>query len=153
MEVTHLEFNDIQKLMSGFEKSSTRELKIDDQDFHLYLSKNESSVNLPEKNADTAGAPVATQTAPATPTVQQSAHSVTIKAPLVGTVYLQPKPNKPPYVKIGDQVHRGDVVCVIEAMKMLTEVKSDHDGLIKEINVENGDLVEFNQPLFTITEE
>jgi acetyl-CoA carboxylase biotin carboxyl carrier protein len=49
MEVTHLEFNDIQKLMSGFEKSSTRELKIDDQDFHLYLSKNESSVNLPEK--------------------------------------------------------------------------------------------------------
>ena len=82
----------------------------------------------------------------------KAANESTIKAPLVGTVYLQPKPNKPAYIKIGDQVHKGDVVCVIEAMKMLTEVKSDRDGTVKAVNVENGDLVEFNQPLFTITE-
>ena len=148
MGVTYLEFNDIQKLMTEFEKSSTRELKIDDQDFHLYLNKNEQSAVTPAmpKTADHASAAAGKAPAP------KSANESTIKAPLVGTVYLQPKPNKPAYIKVGDQVHKGDVVCVIEAMKMLTEVKSDRDGTVKAVNVENGDLVEFNQPLFTITE-
>ncbi|WP_283588462.1 acetyl-CoA carboxylase biotin carboxyl carrier protein [Limosilactobacillus viscerum] len=143
-----MEFNDIQKLMTGFEKSSTRELKIDDQDFHLYLSKNENSVVSPAEQGTTAKPGAVSTEAPA----EKQASSVSIKAPLVGTVYLQPKPNKPAYVKTGDHVHKGDVVCVIEAMKMLTEVKSDHDGIIESVNVENGDLVEFDQPLFTITE-
>lgn len=144
-----MEFDDIQKLMTGFEKSSTRELKIDDQDFHLYLSKNEQSTVTPAmpKTADHASAAAAGKTS-----VPKAANESAIKAPLVGTVYLQPKPNKPAYIKVGDQVHKGDVVCVIEAMKMLTEVKSDRDGTVKAVNVENGDLVEFNQPLFTITE-
>jgi acetyl-CoA carboxylase biotin carboxyl carrier protein len=148
MGVTYLEFNDIQKLMTEFEKSSTRELKIDDQDFHLYLSKNEQSAVTPAmpKTADHASA------AAGKTSVAKATNDSTINAPLVGTVYLQPKPNKPAYIKVGDQVHKGDVVCVIEAMKMLTEVKSDRDGTVKAVNVENGDLVEFNQPLFTITE-
>ncbi len=148
MGVTYLEFNDIQKLMTEFEKSSTRELKIDDQDFHLYLNKNEQSAVTPAmpKTIDNAK-PTVDKTSAA-----KAANESTIKAPLVGTVYLQPKPNKPAYIKIGDQVHKGDVVCVIEAMKMLTEVKSDRDGTVKAVNVENGYLVEFNQPLFTITE-
>lgn len=134
--------------MTGFEKSSTRELKIDDQDFHLYLSKNEQSAVTPAmpKNADNMSAAAGKAPSP------KSANERAIKAPLVGTVYLQPKPNKPAYIKVGDRVHKGDVVCVIEAMKMLTEVKSDRDGTVKAVNVENGDLVEFNQPLFTITE-
>lgn len=147
MGVTYLEFSDIQKLMTGFEKSSTRELKIDDHDFHLYLSKNENSTGAPRQ--ETTGKPSA---APAQTSTSAAESEATIKAPLVGTVYLQPKPNKPAYIKVGDQVHKGDVVCVIEAMKMLTEVKSDRDGTVKAVNVENGDLVEFNQPLFTITE-
>ncbi|MDO4903023.1 MAG: acetyl-CoA carboxylase biotin carboxyl carrier protein [Limosilactobacillus sp.] len=145
-----MEFNDIQKLMAEFEKSSTRELKIDDNDFHLYLSKNETSAAPVAPQAAAApSAPAAS--APAEP-ASSSASASSIKAPLVGTVYLQPKPNKPTFVKVGDKVQKGDVVCVIEAMKMLTEVKSDRDGVIKEINVENGDLVEFDQPLFTLTE-
>lgn len=144
-----MEFNDIQKLMTGFEKSSTRELKIDDQDFHLYLSKNETSGVAPA--AQNSAAQVNTS-APSKAPAQAATSSSAIKAPLVGTVYLQPKPNKPAYIKVGDHVHKGDVVCVIEAMKMLTEVKSDRDGMVKSINVENGDLVEFNQPLFTIME-
>lgn len=148
MGVTYLEFNDIQKLMTEFEKSSTRELKIDDQDFHLYLSKNEKAVDTP---AVTKSAGQDGQTAAKAP-AQAPATAASIKAPLVGTVYLQPKPDQPTYIKVGDHVHKGDVVCVIEAMKMLTEVKSDRDGTVKAVNVENGDLVEFNQPLFTITE-
>ena len=75
-----------------------------------------------------------------------------IKAPLVGTVYLQAKPEQPPYVKVGSQVHKGDVVCIIEAMKMMTEVKSDQDGIISAVKVKNGELVEVDQPLFEVTE-
>lgn len=140
-----LEFADIQKLMTEFEKSSARELKIDDHDFHLYLSKNKRSTVVDEKEPAKAENNTSANIAPTN-------NETTIKAPLVGTVYLQPKPGEPAYVKAGDQVKKGDVVCVIEAMKMLTEVKSDFNGVVKAINVENGDLVEFNQPLLTITE-
>lgn len=146
MGVTCLEFDDIQKLMTGFEHSSTRELKIDDNGFHLYLSKNHQSI--PVKNEK----PVDTVNTVDTKKVTTNANCSTIKAPLVGTVYLQPKPGKPAYVKKGDHIYKGDVVCVIEAMKMITEIKSDHDGVVKSINVQNGDLVEFNQPLLTISE-
>ena len=71
---------------------------------------------------------------------------------LVGTVYLQAKPEQPAYVKVGSQVHKGDVVCIIEAMKMMTEVKSDQDGIISAVKVKNGELVEVDQPLFEVTE-
>jgi acetyl-CoA carboxylase biotin carboxyl carrier protein len=147
MGVTCLEFDDIQKLMTGFEHSSTRELKIDDHGFHLYLSKNNQSAPVKVEKQVNADDENDAAEKPAT-----DSNTGAIKAPLVGTVYLQPKPDQPAYVKVGDHVHKGDVVCVIEAMKMITEVKSDRDGVVKSIDVENGDLVEFNQSLFTISE-
>lgn len=76
-----------------------------------------------------------------------------MKAPLVGTVYLQPKPGAPAFVKVGDLVEEGDVVCVIEAMKMMTEIKYDHAGIVKRINVKDGELVEVEQPLITLKED
>jgi acetyl-CoA carboxylase biotin carboxyl carrier protein len=76
-----------------------------------------------------------------------------VKAPLVGTVYLQPKPGAPAFVKVGDRVEEGDVVCVIEAMKMMTEIKSDHAGIVSAINVKDGELVEVEQPLITLKED
>ena len=75
-----------------------------------------------------------------------------IRAPMVGTIYLKPEPDKDPYVTEGMRVHKGDIVCIIEAMKMMTEIKSDLDGVISEVLVENEDLVEFDQPLFKVTE-
>lgn len=69
---------------------------------------------------------------------------------MVGSVYLQPKPDQDPYVTVGSRVHKGDVVCIIEAMKMMTEIKSDQDGIVTEVLVENEDLVEFDQPLFKV---
>lgn len=147
-----MEFSDVKQLMDEFEKSSTRELKVDDQDFHLYLSKNEQSSAPAQTNAHVPSAASATTTATAAPQSQPTSQATAIKAPLVGTVYLQPKPKEPAYVKVGDQVHKGDVVCVIEAMKMLTEVKSTCDGTVQAIKVENGDLVEYDQPLVMIKE-
>ena len=68
----------------------------------------------------------------------------------MGTVYLQPKPGAKPYLQVGQQVNAGDVVCVIEAMKMMTEVKSQVAGTVKAVLVEDEQLVEVDQPLFTV---
>ena len=90
-----------------------------------------------------ATAPVA-EAAPAVPT----GHAV--KSPMVGTFYRSPNPEAPEFVKIGDTVKVGQTLCIIEAMKLLNEIESDKDGVVKEILVENGHGVEFDQPLFII---
>jgi acetyl-CoA carboxylase biotin carboxyl carrier protein len=73
-----------------------------------------------------------------------------ILAPLVGTFYHAPAPDVPPFVEIGDQVNDGDVVCIVEAMKSMNEIQSDIKGVVKEICVENAQMVEFGQVLFKI---
>ena len=73
-----------------------------------------------------------------------------IKAPLVGTFYLKPKPTDPPYVNVGDSVKKGQVICIIEAMKIFNEIECDYDGTITEIMVSDAEPVEYNQNLFKI---
>ena len=73
-----------------------------------------------------------------------------IKSPIVGTFYRKPAPDKPPFVEVGDHVEKGQVVCIVEAMKMMNEIKSDFSGTIKSINVEDGTPVEFDQNLITV---
>lgn len=74
----------------------------------------------------------------------------TINAPLIGTFYSSPSPDAEPYVKNGDKIEKGAVVCIIEAMKNMNEIESEADGEIVEILVQNGDTVEFGQPLFRL---
>jgi len=74
----------------------------------------------------------------------------TVKAPLVGTYYAAPAPDKPPFVKVGQQVKKGDVIMIIESMKLMNEVQSDFDGTVAEILVKNGDAVEYDQPIMII---
>lgn len=73
-----------------------------------------------------------------------------IKAPIVGTFYAAPSPDQPPFVQVGDRVKKGDVILIIESMKLMNEVTSDTDGVVKEILVKNGDAVEYDQPLMVI---
>ncbi|MBK1780840.1 acetyl-CoA carboxylase biotin carboxyl carrier protein [Advenella sp. WQ 585] len=73
-----------------------------------------------------------------------------VKAPMVGTFYRAPNPNAPAFVEVGASVKEGDALCIIEAMKLLNEIEADKTGVIKEILVENGEPVEFGQPLFVI---
>lgn len=73
-----------------------------------------------------------------------------IKSPIVGTFYRAPSPDAPPYVETGDQIKKGDVVCIIEAMKIMNEIESDVKGEIVEILVSNEDPVEYNQDLFVV---
>ena len=82
---------------------------------------------------------------------EKSPNILTIDSPMVGIIYITPKPSSPPFVKKGQKVKKGDTICLIEAMKTFNEIKSDKDGLIKGILVKNGEAVEFGQPLFEIS--
>ena len=73
-----------------------------------------------------------------------------VTSPIVGTFYAAPSPEKPPYVQVGRQVHKGDVLFIIESMKLMNEVTSEYDGVVTEILVEDGDTVEFDQPIMRI---
>ncbi|MDO5707808.1 MAG: acetyl-CoA carboxylase biotin carboxyl carrier protein [Andreesenia angusta] len=73
-----------------------------------------------------------------------------VKSPIVGTFYDSPSPDSSPFVKIGDRVKKGDVLCIIEAMKIMNEIKAEYDGTIEELMLENEDIVEYNQPIMVI---
>ncbi|MCA0173089.1 acetyl-CoA carboxylase biotin carboxyl carrier protein [Bacillus sp. RAR_GA_16] len=81
---------------------------------------------------------------------QETQESYTVKAPMVGMFYSSPSPDDPAFIQVGDEVKEETVVCCLEAMKMFNDVHADVNGEITEILVENGDLVEFGQPLFTV---
>lgn len=94
-----------------------------------------------------AAAPAPVAAAPAAPAAP-TGH--TVKAPMVGTFYRAPNPGASPFVEIGQAVKEGEPLCIIEAMKLLNEIEADKTGVIKEILVENGEPVEYGQPLFVI---
>ena len=73
-----------------------------------------------------------------------------VKSPLVGTYYAASSPENPPFVKVGDKVSKGQVLGIVEAMKLMNEIESEFDGTVKEILVENEQMVEFGQPMFVI---
>jgi len=97
-----------------------------------------------------AAAPVAqAAAAPAAPAPEvDTGH--TVKAPMVGTFYRAPNPGAAPFVEVGQSVKEGDALCIIEAMKLLNEIEADKSGVIKAILIDNGEPVEFGQPLFVI---
>jgi acetyl-CoA carboxylase biotin carboxyl carrier protein len=73
-----------------------------------------------------------------------------VKSPMVGTFYRAPSPSSPPFVEVGTHVKAGDVVCIVEAMKMMNQIEADHAGVVEAIMVEDGEPVEFDQPLISI---
>jgi acetyl-CoA carboxylase biotin carboxyl carrier protein len=94
--------------------------------------------------------PSAAAPAPAAPPPAPEPKGHQLKSPMVGTFYRAPSPGAPPFVEIGQSVTKGQTVCIIEAMKLLNEIESDATGTVKAILVENGQPVEYGQPLFTI---
>ncbi|VVE67641.1 acetyl-CoA carboxylase, biotin carboxyl carrier protein [Pandoraea captiosa] len=96
-----------------------------------------------------AQAPAATQ-APAAPAAPATPQGHIVTSPMVGTFYRAPSPGADPFAQVGDSVKEGQTLCIIEAMKLLNEIESDKAGVIKEILVENGQAVEYGQPLFVI---
>lgn len=128
---------EIERLVDRFERSSLNELQISDNDFKLLLTKPHGASAAPAAVASTPAAPVKTD-------------AQVVQAPLVGLVYLAPQPDKPVYKQVGDTVKAGEVVCLIEAMKVVNEIKSPYDGVLLDVLVEDGALVEYDQPLLKI---
>ena len=150
-------FEEIEKLIAEINQSDITKLDLDFKGGHIKIDKSQATpVEIgAERSADQ----------PEAKRLQETNHqelskiaapkekTLKIKAPLVGIVYLQASPEKPQYKKPGDHVNKGDVVCVIEAMKMMTEIKSDFTGTIDKILVTNEQVVEYDQPLITVIPE
>lgn len=158
-----MKFAEIQELIAQIDQSEIQKLELDFEGGHILIDKRDIA-DQPVQVTGT-GEEVAKQqqASPALPTAsakavpesakqatEVKANTVQVKAPLVGIVYLQPSPDKPQYKKVGDHVQKGEVVCLIEAMKMMTEIKSTSSGTITEILVANEEVVEYDQPLMTI---
>ena len=131
---------EIYDLIARFDHSSRQTLRLSKQDFSIELSR--SSAQSPAPSAPAAAqSPVP---APAAP-VQEEYDAVT--SPLVGAFYLAPAPDQPPYVQVGDRVKKGQTLCLIEAMKMMSEIPAPCDCIIQAVLKEDGELVAFGDAL------
>ena len=152
-----LTIEEIRSLIADLENSSLREFQVSDGDFNLHLSKNENvaPVSPVAAPAPVAAAPVAAvaEQAATQPVAAPEQAGTKIVAPMVGTVYLQPKPDAPMFKKVGDKVAVGETVAIIEAMKLMTEIHSEVSGTISDILVENEEVVDYNNPLYVVTED
>ena len=145
-----MELSDIFALLERFESSSIQRMELRMEDFRLELDK-----NAPVTVAAMAAAPVAAPAPAAAPAAEAKAEApagLTVNAPLVGTFYSSPSPDAAPFVSVGDTVKKGQTVCILEAMKMMSEVPSPADGVVEEILVRDGELVGYDQPLFRLRE-
>ena len=130
------------------------EFLVEGQDLKLSLRRSRKEVEpvaAPAAVAVAAAAPVALAAAPAAPAAP-AALGVTIDSPIVGTFYAASSPDAKPFVKAGDTVTEETVVCIIEAMKVMNEIKAEKRGVVRKVLVENAKPVEFGQPLFELEE-
>ncbi len=112
------------------------------------LVRREAGITVPASTAAGSGAPAASAPAAGNPAATSATKKIT--APLVGVFYRSPSPDTEPFVKVGDRVERGQVLCILEAMKLFNEITSDYDGVIARIIPENGELVSLGQEMFWI---
>jgi len=153
-----MDIRKIKKLIELLEESNIGELEIKEGEESVRIARNSGHIQYINAPAPTyaaapaqAAAPVAAPAAAApaaAPTAVSNGHVV--KSPMVGTFYRSPSPGSPAFVEIGKHVKVGDVICIIEAMKMMNQIEADKAGVIEAILVEEGQPVEFDQPLVTI---
>lgn len=138
----------IKALIDLIDASDITEFNYEDKELKVVLKKEKEireSVTMPVKNVTheqiQAKEPL---------TTEHSEDTMTINAPMVGTFYKSPSPEADPYVKVGDKVKNDSIVCILEAMKLFNEIQAEVSGEIIEILVEDGQLVEYGQPLFKV---
>ena len=136
----------IDKLSDMLEKNQLNEIEYTQGDQKIRVTKQQSQHNIVAAPAPMAAVPQASQ--PEAITVKNNAAALT--SPMVGTAYLSPSPDQKPFVSIGDIVNKGDTVLIIEAMKVMNQIKAKHSGKITDILVSNEDPVEFGQELIII---
>jgi acetyl-CoA carboxylase biotin carboxyl carrier protein len=147
----------VKELVELLTKNNLDELLIEEKDLKIHLKRNTETKVVAAPAVAPVAAPVAAP-APAAPVaaapVSQAAPAAddakALKSPMVGTFYLKPSPDAAEFVKVGDKVKVGQEICIIEAMKTMNRIESDRNGTIKQILAEDGQGVEFDEPLFII---
>ncbi|WP_455052328.1 acetyl-CoA carboxylase biotin carboxyl carrier protein [Mogibacterium sp.] len=166
-----------ERLVGVFDRSSSDYLEIKISDYALTLKKGSSVCAVPSVPVTEVVAPAVSlqpiapasssavqaravaeandvsnleASAPAKEVATASLNTEVVKSPIVGVFYAAKDPSSPPFVKVGDTVKKGDVLCILESMKMMNEIRSDYDGVIKEIKCKNEELVEFDQVMFVL---
>ncbi len=150
---------EIKELMTLFNESNMTEFHLSNEEFEVQFSKREeypqvvSNAVAPVANVASSveAAPVSVPSSAETQeTPQVATDAKYITSPIVGVVYLQSSPDADPFVQVGKQITSNDTVCIVEAMKIMNEIKSDFNGEVLEVLVENGQMVDFGQKLFAI---
>ena len=160
-----MKIKEIQNLIKFVAKSGAHEVKLETDDFKITIKTNADTpasetqatvqtlpsmvVQAPQPTVVPAEveSPVKTETQPA---LEVADNLITIKSPMIGTFYRKPSPDKNVFVEVGDIIKGGDVLCVVEAMKLFNEIESDVNGKIVKILVDDSSPVEFDQPLFLV---
>ncbi len=146
-----MDIRKVKKLIELLEESNIDEIEIKEGEESVRISRNGAqAMSMAARVAPTYAAP-APPPPPATPTQPVATSAVhALHSPMVGTFYRSPSPTSAAFVEVGQAVKIGDVVCIVEAMKMMNQIEADKAGTITAILVENGEPVEFDQPLFSI---
>ncbi len=149
-----LSLDEVRGLMEAFSSSGLTSFSLKDGDFELSLSnqKPEQVYVCPPSAAAAVPAPAAAAAAQpaASATTEEEISGNVVKSPIVGTFYASAAPDKPPYVTVGKTVSEGDVLFIIESMKLMNEVTSEFNGTVEKILVQNGQAVEYGQPIMVI---
>ena len=160
-----MEIKDIKRLLDAISNSDVSEFSYDKGDFRLAIKRQTGQSNYGNGSQTILSAPTPVHEITESPAVRDEGGPTSsvgeagvpggvlineVTAPIVGTFYLSPAPEAPPYVKVGDQVAEGTVLCIIEAMKLMNEIEAERAGIIAEILVQNEEPVEYGQLLFRI---
>jgi len=144
-----MDLRKIKTLIDLVQESGIAELEITEGEEKVRISRHGTAPPAPQYFQAPPAAPAIAPAAPAAPVVAEPIGH-TLKSPMVGTFYRSPSPGSSSFVEIGQTVTKGQTLCIIEAMKLLNEIESDAAGIVKSILVENGQPVEYGQPLFII---
>ncbi|HSW64621.1 MAG TPA: acetyl-CoA carboxylase biotin carboxyl carrier protein [Dissulfurispiraceae bacterium] len=144
-----MELDEIKELMGLLKETDITEVQIEKEGIKLKIKR--------EKHYGHAEMPHVVVTAPKEEAAQPAAedkaptrHYTTVTAPIVGTFYLSAAPDASPFVEVGSRVKKGQILCIIEAMKLMNEIESDVDGVVAKILVENSNSVQYGQPIFLV---
>lgn len=161
-----MEFKQIQELIKAINKSNISELSVEEGDFKITIKQAQTISEtqfvavqapmpqmLPQAAPQAAALPAApAPAAQAAPAAAPAANDklITIKSPMIGTFYRSPSPDKPSFVNVGDDIKQGDVLCIVEAMKLFNEIESEVSGKIVKVLIDDASPVEYDQPLFLV---
>ena len=149
-----MKYEELRELITHIDESSLAYVDVETESHHVIISKEVPQMRMSQEDSQQAQTITEPSVENEVRTVEIPKENVeievkgeVIEAPMVGVVYLQATPDADPYVKIGDKVEKGDVICIVEAMKLMNEIQAPFSGVITEVFVQNEEVVEYGQPL------